>query len=199
MNRPGAEHPAGRAGAGGPPAVPRPVVLVGLMGAGKSRVGRMLADRLGIGFVDNDNAVEEAAGMDITGIFEVCGEDAFRDLEARVLKGILDGPARIVATGGGAFMNGDIRAIVRDRALSVWLKADPASLAARISNPDSRPLLKGRDPAAVLEALARERYPAYAEADLTVDTDGLSLKAAARKLEKELLQHLDEAGAAASP
>ena len=188
------DRAAARASPGLTGGLPGPVVLIGLMGAGKSKVGRSLAKRLGVGFVDNDVAVEEAAGMDIPAIFDAYGEEAFRDLEAKVLAGILTGPARVVATGGGAYMDPKTRSLIGEMALSLWLKADAATLAGRISNPDSRPLLRGRDPARVLAGLAAERYPVYAGADLTVDTDGLSLNAAVVKVEKELLRYLKDSG-----
>lgn len=196
MNR-GTVKPAagsGGSGRGARPALPGPVVLIGLPGAGKTRVGKRLADRLGVGFADNDRAVVESAGMEITGIFEAYGETAFRDLEAQVLAGLLDGPARVVSTGGGAFMRPQTRALIEQKALSVWLKAAPATLAGRISNTDSRPLLRGRDAVEVLTGLAEERHPVYAAADLTVDTDGLELGAAADKLERELLGFLRRRG-----
>ena len=182
------------AAAGAPVALPVPVVLIGLMGAGKSRVGQGLASRLGVGFIDNDAAVEESAGMEIPDIFDAYGVDAFRDLEAKVLAGILNGPARVVATGGGAFMDAKSRSLIAEKALSLWLKADPATLASRISNPDSRPLLRGGNPVAVLTELAKERHPVYAEADLTIDTDGLSLNAAVVKVERDLLKYLEDSG-----
>ena len=202
MNGSNATPPSSRRSGTGknpPPPLPRPVVLIGLMGAGKTRVGRALAERMGVGFADSDAAVEESAGMDIPGIFEAYGEDAFRDLEARVLAGMLDGEARIVSTGGGAFMREETRSLIAGKAISLWLKAEPATLAARISKPDTRPLLKGRDPVAVLAALAEERHPVYAGADLTVDTDGLELDAALDKAERELVRFLRQSGAGTQP
>ena len=195
MNGTKTKPPSGPGRAGKPPRLTRTVVLIGLMGAGKSRVGRSLAGRMGVGFIDSDAAIVESAGMDIPAIFEDYGEDAFRDLEARVLAGMLDGKVRVVSTGGGAFMREETRSLIAERAISLWLKAEPATLAGRISNPDSRPLLKGRDPVAVLSALAEERHPVYAEADLAVDTDGLELDAAVDKVERELVQFLQQSGA----
>ena len=205
MNETRAKPPSGRDGAGGPPPppplppLPKPVVLIGLMGAGKTRVGRALAERIGVGFADSDDAIVEAAGMDIAAIFEAYGEDAFRDLEARVLAGMLDGGARVISTGGGAFMREETRSLITDRAISLWLKAEPATLAKRISNPDSRPLLRGRDAVAVLEALAAERHPVYAGADLAVDTDGLELDDAVDRVDRELARFLQQSGAGARP
>ena len=190
----GAEQASGPGG--GASALPRPVVLVGLPGAGKTRVGRALAARLGVAFADNDSAIVDAAGMDIPSIFEAYGEAAFRDLEAKVLAGMLDRPPSVVSTGGGAFMSGESRALIAERGISLWLKAEPATLAGRISNFDSRPLLKGRDPVEALAELAEKRHPVYAEADLAVDTDGLEVDEAVDKVERELLGHIRRAGAA---
>ncbi|MGC6485374.1 MAG: shikimate kinase [Candidatus Puniceispirillales bacterium] len=162
------------------------VVLVGLMGAGKSKIGRLLAASLDVPFVDSDDAVEAQAGMTIAMIFELYGESRFRDLEARTIADLLDGPPCIIATGGGAFMQDETRALILKKGLSLWLKARPETLADRISNPASRPLLKDRDPAEVLRDLADIRYPVYAEADLIVDTDGLSITAAVNRVEDAL-------------
>ena len=188
-----------RAKAGGRAELPKPLVLIGLMGSGKSKVGRMLASQFGLEFADSDDAIVDSAGMDITGIFEAYGEPAFRDLETRVLARMLKGPVRVIATGGGAFMDGGTRSLVKSRAISLWLKADPPTLARRISHPERRPLLKGRDPASVLETLAVERHPVYAEADLTVETDGLELDGAVAKAERELAAFLKQRGTGASP
>ncbi|MBN8920194.1 MAG: shikimate kinase [Rhizobiales bacterium] len=146
----------------------RTVVLVGMMGAGKSSVGRRLAARLGIPFVDADNEIEAAAGMTIQEIFAVHGEPAFRSGEARVIARLLDGGPRVLATGGGAFMNADTRKAVRESGISVWLKADFEVLMRRVKRRSDRPLLKTADPGTTLRRLMEERDPVYAEADLTV-------------------------------
>ncbi|HEX7007402.1 MAG TPA: shikimate kinase [Alphaproteobacteria bacterium] len=149
------------------------VVLVGLMGAGKTRVGRQLATRLGLDFVDADAEIEAAAGCSITEIFDRYGERAFRDGERRVMRRLLDGPVRVLATGGGAFMDPTTRARVRERGISVWLRADLETLLARVARRNNRPLLADRDHRTTLAALIKERYPIYAEADIVVDsTDG---------------------------
>ncbi|MFN3232303.1 MAG: shikimate kinase [Alphaproteobacteria bacterium] len=147
------------------------IVLVGLMGVGKTTVGRRLAKRLGIGFVDADTEIEKAAGCRIPDIFECFGEAAFRDGERRVIGRLLEGKPHVLATGGGAFMNEETRARIKDHAISVWLKADVDTLVERTSRREDRPLLKNGDPAEILGRLAAERNPFYAEADLTVESN----------------------------
>jgi shikimate kinase len=148
----------------------RSIVLVGMMGSGKSSIGRRLATRLAVPFVDADSEIEEAAGMTIAEIFERHGEPYFRAGEARVIARLLDHGPQVLATGGGAFMNRDTRAIVGLRGVSVWLKAELDVLMKRIKRRGDRPLLKTEDPAATLAALIEQRYPTYAEADLTVNS-----------------------------
>jgi shikimate kinase len=150
----------------------RSIVLVGMMGAGKSSIGRRLAHRLGIPFVDADSEIEAAAGMTIADIFASHGEPYFRAGEARVIARLLDGGPQVLATGGGAFMNAETRAAIAAKGLSVWLKAEPEVLLPRLkrrSNGD-RPLLNTGDPAQTLKRLVEERYPTYAQADLTVQS-----------------------------
>jgi len=144
------------------------IVLVGMMGSGKSSIGRRLAARLAIPFVDADSEIEAAAGMTIPEIFEQHGEPYFRAGEARVIARLLDNGPQVLATGGGAFMNRDTRAAIAAKAVSIWLKADFDILMKRIKRRNDRPMLKTDDPAATLAALVAERYPVYAEADLTV-------------------------------
>ncbi len=148
----------------------RSIVLVGMMGAGKSSVGRKLASRLGLAFVDADSKIEEAAGMSIPDIFETRGEAEFRSGEARVIARLLDGGPQVLATGGGAFMNSVTRTLIRTKAMSVWLKADFDVLMKRIKRRSDRPMLKTADPAATLKHLMDVRYPIYAEADVTVES-----------------------------
>ncbi|MBX3562181.1 MAG: shikimate kinase [Sphingomonas sp.] len=155
--------------AAAPSVVPdRTIVLVGLMGAGKTTVGRRLAARLDRPFVDADVEIEAAAGLDIAEIFERHGEPYFRDGERRVIARLIDGPVQVIATGGGAFVNGETRALILDRAVAVWLDGDIAMLARRIGRRDHRPLVQGKDPAIVLAALAAQRNPFYAEAHVRV-------------------------------
>lgn len=146
------------------------IVLVGLMGVGKSSVGRRLAAALDLPFRDADNEVEAAAGRSIPEIFAEMGEPAFRDGERRVIARLLDEPPHVLATGGGAFVNAETRALIKSKAVAVWLKADLELLARRVGRKDGRPLLKGRDPMDVLREHAQLRYPAYGEAHLTVET-----------------------------
>jgi shikimate kinase len=146
----------------------RTLVLVGLMGAGKSSVGRRLAARLGLPFADADQEIEAAAGMTIPEIFARHGEASFRDGERRVIARLLGDPVHVLAAGGGAFMDERTRLVIRERGVSVWLRAELDELVRRVSRRTDRPLLKGADPRAVLERLMAERYPVYAEADVTV-------------------------------
>jgi shikimate kinase len=146
----------------------RPVVLVGMMGAGKSTVGRRLALRLGLYFVDADTEIEAAAAMTIPEIFEIHGEPHFRDGEARVIARLLDGGPRVVATGGGAFMREETRDRIRARAVSIWLQADADVIMRRVKRRADRPLLRTADPAATIERLIGERHPTYQTADITI-------------------------------
>jgi shikimate kinase len=148
----------------------RAIVLVGMMGAGKSSIGRRLAQRLDIPFVDADSEIEIAAGMSIEDIFATRGEPEFRAGEARVIARLLEGGSQVIATGGGAFMNADTRAAINAKGISVWLKADFDVLMRRIKRRNDRPLLKIDDPEAKLRELIDLRYPTYALADLTVQS-----------------------------
>lgn len=151
-----------------PISVERPIVLIGLMGVGKTTVGRRLAQRLGLSFVDADEEIEEAAGMTVSEIFERFGEPYFRDGERRVIARLIDGNPKVIATGGGAFMNEQTRALILERATAVWLEADIEVLVERVRRRDTRPLLKGRDPRDVLRDLAKLRNPVYALAPIHV-------------------------------
>lgn len=146
----------------------RPIVLIGLMGAGKTTVGRRLAARLGLAFVDADQEIERAAGLSVAEIFDRFGEAHFRDGERRVIARLIDGTTKVIATGGGAFMNDATRALILDRATAVWLDADLDTLAARVSKRDHRPLLRGKNPRDVLSALAAVRNPVYALAPIHI-------------------------------
>ncbi|MBB3313689.1 shikimate kinase [Rhizobium sp. BK196] len=146
----------------------RNLILVGLMGAGKSSVGRLVAHQLGIPFIDSDIEIERVSRMTITELFAAYGEEEFRALEARVMKRLLKGGPRVVSTGGGAFINARTRKHIKKGGLSVWLKADLDVLWDRVNKRDTRPLLKTENPKQTLENLMNARYPVYAEADLTV-------------------------------
>jgi len=151
------------------------VVLVGLMGAGKTSVGRAVAERMGLPFIDADDEIEKAAGCTIQEIFQLYGEPAFRAGERRVIARIFEGAPAVLATGGGAFMAEETRALIARHGLSIWLRADIDVLYRRTRRRSVRPLLKNDDPRGTLERLARERYPIYALADITIDTAGEKL------------------------
>lgn len=148
----------------------RTVVLVGLMGAGKTKIGRRLAIRLGLPFFDSDQEIEAAAGETVEEIFANRGERAFRDGERRVIARLLAEPVHVLATGGGAFMDPATRAAIARRGVSVWLRAELDVLVQRVSRRIDRPLLKVDDPRAILAGLIERRYPIYGEADLTIDS-----------------------------
>ena len=148
----------------------RSIVLVGMMGAGKSSVGRRLAARLGIPFVDGDAEIETAAGMTIPEIFDHHGEPYFRAGEARVIARLLESGPQVLATGGGAFINPNTRAVISAKGLSIWLKAEFEVLMRRVRRRADRPLLQTDDPAVTVKQLMAERYPIYAHADLTVQS-----------------------------
>jgi shikimate kinase len=148
----------------------RTIALVGLMGVGKSSVGRRLAAALDLPFRDADHEVESAAGRTIPEIFEAMGEAAFRDGERRVIARLLDEAPHVLATGGGAFQNPETRAQIKEKAVSVWLRADLEVLVRRVARKDNRPLLRGKDTLETLRVLAEARYPNYAQADIVVET-----------------------------
>lgn len=147
------------------------IALVGMMGAGKSSVGRRLAKRLGLSFVDADAEIEAAAGLSIAEIFETYGEPYFRDGERRVLARLIDGPVQVIATGGGAFIDARSRALLIERCTVFWLDAPIDILAARVARSDRRPLLQGQDPHDALTRLAAERQPLYALAHHRIAVD----------------------------
>jgi shikimate kinase len=173
-------------------AIPRTVVLVGLMGAGKSCVGRRLASALGLPFCDADKEIEEAAGCSIPELFSRYGETAFRDGERRVIHRLLEGPKHVLATGGGAFMDAGTRAEIREKGISVWLRADLDLLVRRTQRRSNRPLLNVPDPAAKLAELIRERYPVYAEADVTVDSDDSPPEVTVDRVMAALKRHIEQ-------
>mgnify|MGYP001971788610 CR=1 FL=1 len=160
----------------------RTIVLVGLMGAGKTALGNKLARQMGRPFIDSDVEIERSTDMKIRDIFEYGGEAHFRDIEAQTIKAILEGPPVVLSSGGGAFCQPALRAIIKQKALSIWLDAPPETLFARIKNTASRPLLHGNDPLEVLKSLAEDRNPHYAEADVTLKTKGLGLARAVSDL-----------------
>jgi shikimate kinase len=152
----------------------RSIVLVGLMGCGKTSVGRRLASKLALAFVDADEEIEKAAAKSISEIFADYGEDYFRDGERKVITRLLSQGPQVLATGGGAFMNSDTRAAIRSHGISIWLRADLPLLMRRVMKRDHRPLLQVQDPEAVMKVLMDTRYPVYAEADIVVESRDVS-------------------------
>jgi shikimate kinase len=177
------------------------IVLVGMMGAGKSSVGRRLAARLGIPFVDADAQIEEAAQMSIADIFEAYGEAEFRSAEARVIARLLEGGPQVLATGGGAFIHPETRAVIRHKGISFWLDADFDVLLRRVKRRSDRPLLKTADPAETLRRLLAERQPIYAEADVTIHSRDVPHEKMVDEILTALGRHLglDNRGRAAAP
>jgi shikimate kinase len=172
----------------------RVVVMVGLMGAGKSAIGKRLAQALGLNFVDADKEIEEAAGCAIPEIFARFGEPAFRDGERRVIARLLEGPVCVLATGGGAFMDEGTRARIKERGLSVWLRADLDTLVRRTARRSNRPLLNAGDPKEILGKLMAVRHPVYAEADVTVDSHDAPPESTTARVIEALRAHLAGAG-----
>jgi shikimate kinase len=148
----------------------RSLVMVGLMGCGKSSVGKRLALKLGLPFVDADEEIEQVAQKTINEIFADHGEAFFRDREGKVIARLLASGPQVLATGGGAFINPETRAKIKESGITIWLKADLPVLLRRVGKRDTRPLLKNGDPEAVMRALMAARYPVYAEADLTIES-----------------------------
>ena len=170
------------------------------MGVGKSTVGRRLAKRLGLPFADGDIEIEAAAAMTVSDIFDELGEAEFRAGEARVMRRLLEGPQLVLATGGGAILNPETRGLLKERAVTVWMRADLETVAERVRRRDTRPLLRGRDPLKTLAGLAEARYPVYAEAaDVVVDVaggaHGQAVEAIATALEGFYADQAPEVGA----
>jgi shikimate kinase len=171
----------------------RSVVLVGLMGCGKSAIGRRLAAKLGLPFVDADEEIEKAAGKSIEDIFADHGEPYFREGERKVLSRLLRSGPQVLATGGGAFMNEETRAAIAEHGISVWLRAELPLLVRRVGKRGNRPLLKGGDPEAVLQTLMTTRYPVYAQADLTIESRDVPHEVIVAEIAERLGQHLGAA------
>jgi shikimate kinase len=169
---------------------PRTIALVGLMGAGKSAIGKRLAVRLGLPFVDADEEIERAAGCTIGEFFERFGEAEFRAGERRVIERLLEGPPIVLSTGGGAYMDDRTRALLRERAITVWLRADLDVLFDRVKRRGHRPLLRQGDPREILERLMHQRYPVYAEADLTVESTAQPAERTTEQVVDALRDHL---------
>ena len=171
--------------------------MVGMMGAGKSSIGRRLANRLAMPFADADTEIEQAANETISEIFERHGEAYFRDGERRVIQRLLDGEAKVLATGGGAFIQPETRAAITAKAISIWLKADRDLLLSRVRRRNNtRPLLKDGDPAEVIEHLINERYPVYAEADIHIQSRDVAHDAVIEDILHALVDYLENAAVA---
>jgi len=183
----------------GPRLPRRSLVLVGLMGAGKSCVGRKLAQRLGLPFVDADSEIEKAAGLGIEEIFATHGEAAFRAGERRVIQRLLEGPLHVLATGGGAFMDPTTRQRIAEHGIAIWLKADLDLLVRRTGRKSNRPLLKRGDPREILARLMEQRYPVYAAADVTVDSSDAPPETLVDRILGELERRGDLAATTALP
>jgi shikimate kinase len=165
------------------------VILVGMMGAGKTSVGKRLARAMGVPFRDADREIEEAAGCTVNEIFERLGEPAFREGERKVIARLLGYPPHVLATGGGAFIDPETRAGIKERAISVWLKADLDLLLERVSRKDTRPLLRNSKPREVLKKLLQEREPIYSQADITVMSDAGPHETVVNRILDALKQH----------
>ena len=162
------------------------ITLIGLMGAGKSAIGRAIATQINCKFVDTDAEIVAESGLSIAEIFELAGEAKFREMERQTVQRLLgDGP-QILSTGGGAFCQQDTRAAIKQHSVSLWIYAPPATLLSRMSKPLKRPLLQVDDPLSVLEDLAEKREPDYRQADLKVSTDGCSLQQAIARVSDRL-------------
>ena len=169
----------------------RSIVFVGLMGAGKTSIGRKVAATIGLPFVDSDHEIESVSRMTIPELFERYGEAEFRALEQRVIARLLENGPQVLSTGGGAFMNPQTRAAIAERGLSVWLKADLDTLLERVSKKQNRPLLQNADPRSVLEKLINERYPVYALSDITAPTRDERKEVIAGEVIEALCRHLN--------
>ena len=167
----------------------KPIVLVGLMGAGKTSIGRKLAERMRVPFVDADHELEKAAACTITEFFEKFGEKEFRRGEKRVIARLLKSCPCVLATGGGAFMDSETRTMIKNKAVSVWLNADLDTLDARLAQRSGRPLLRTKNPRATLQSLMEKRYPIYAEADMIVETSNSSVDVTVNKVYKSIIDY----------
>lgn len=170
--------------------LPKSLVLVGMMGAGKSSIGWRLAKKLGIPFHDSDQEVERAAGCTVADIFETWGEKAFKDAERRVVKRLLGEGVQVISTGDGAFIDPETRELIKNHAISLWLRANPDILYERVTRRDTRPILFEGDPRKILEDMVEKRYPIYGEADLIVDSNDDAHEATVNRLIQVLKEHI---------
>lgn len=170
--------------------ITKPIMMIGLMGSGKTVIGKMLAQKLGVPFTDTDKLIEDEAGLRISDIFELYGEAKFREMERRIITSMATQEAQIISVGGGAFCQPEIREAVKGKLTSLWLRAAPETLLSRMDNLASRPLLAGDDPLGILQSLHKTRSQDYSHADLIVDTDGLSKKESLDKVAAALEAYL---------
>lgn len=173
------------------PVMTRPIAFIGMMGAGKSAIGKLVAARLGLRFADADKEIEEAAAATIEEIFERHGEDHFRDGERRVIARLIGAGPLVLATGGGAYMDPETRALLREKSITVWLRADFDVLWRRVSRRSHRPLLKTQDPQGTLSRLIEDRYPTYGLADIVVDSDDAPKDETANRVVQALAAYID--------
>ena len=166
------------------------ITILGMPGAGKSTIGRELAAKRGLPFVDSDSEVEKAAHMSISQIFEKLGETAFREGESKVISQLLAGPQRIISTGGGSFMHKATREIIKKKAISIWLKVDFDILLERVLRSKNRPLLNKEDPATILRDLIEQREPVFAEANIIVEVAACNIHETVEKVERSLDNYL---------
>ncbi|MFA6279324.1 MAG: shikimate kinase [Bdellovibrionales bacterium] len=174
------------------PSLPHSLVLIGMPGSGKSTIGRKVAARLDLPFTDSDTEIEAAAGMTVPQIFSQLGEPAFRMGERKVIARLLDGERCVLSTGGGAFMEETTRALIKQKGLSLWLKADLSILIERTSRTKDRPLLQGDNPAEILQNLMTKREPVFAQADLTVITGDNPIDVTVDAVVNALERHLSQ-------
>jgi shikimate kinase len=170
--------------------LPKALVLVGMMGAGKSSIGWRIAQKLGIPFHDTDQEVERAAGCSVADIFETWGEKAFRDAERRVIKRLLSSQVQVISTGDGAFVDPDSQALIKENAISLWLRADPEILYERVIRRDTRPLLFDGDARQILEEMIERRYPIYGKADLIVESNDDAHEATVERVMEALKNYI---------
>ena len=152
----------------------QPIMMIGLMGSGKTVIGKMLAQKLGVPFTDTDKLIEDEAGLRVSDIFELYGETKFREMERRIITSMTAKEPQVISVGGGAFCQPEVREAVKGKIITLWLRAEPQTLLSRIDNLATRPLLAGDNPLGILQDLQKKRSSDYAQADLIVDTDGLS-------------------------
>ncbi|PZQ44386.1 MAG: shikimate kinase [Micavibrio aeruginosavorus] len=170
----------------------KPIVMVGLMGAGKTKIGGLLAEALAIPFIDADAEIEKAAGCTIAEMFDRHGEPAFRDLERKVIARLLSNELKVIAPGGGAMMNAETAKLFEEKALVIWLKADLDTLVERTGRNSKRPLLKNGDPREILQGLMEIRYPVYEHADLTVESSSAEPEVTLQRTIQMLEKHLEK-------